>query len=237
MIRAMERQRSWSCLLCLLPAPRRQYQWRNQTPIFSCTSYSSPLSTSSSSNSPKAPTKAASSWERSAKLVKNTDVTNPYLDRVRAEVVDPALQLKTIEDELCGAIGKALGKQGEKVLMAIRQMKEEQARYLECIRGRALEDALRSAQLHNDARKRAIKARWELLVHRQAVGFTVDNHRVVIETFPISEAPLPEKMEEILAIVSLEDNKPMPEGSSAKKTPKKVWGDQLSWWQSVGRWR
>jgi len=200
---------------------------QHKTSILSC-SISSPLFSTSSSQSPNAPNKPASSWERSAKLVKNTDVTNPYLDQMRAEVVDPGLQLKTIEDELCGAIGKALGKQGEKVLIAIREMKKEHARYLECIQDRALEEALESAQRHNEARQRAIKARWELLVHRQAVGFTVDNHSVVHQTFPITEA-LPVKMEEIL--------EPMSNEKSAAKPTKKVWGDQLSWWQRVGRWK
>lgn len=140
-----------------------------------------------SSSSPVTPPKPGSTWERGAKLVKDTDVINPYLDRVRSEVVDPALQIKTIEDELCAAIGKALGKQGEKVKFAIHEMNDARARYLECIHAQAYEGALESAHHHNDARKRAIKARWELLVHRQAVGFTVDNHSVVHKTFPIGE--------------------------------------------------
>jgi len=200
---------------------------QHNTSILSC-ALSSPLFSTSSSQSPNASNKPASSWERSAKIVKNTDVTNPYLDQMRAEVVDPGLQLKTIEDELCGAIGKALGKQGEKVLIAIRKMKKEHARYLECIQNRALEEALESAQRHNEARQRAIKARWELLVHRQAVGFTVDNHSVVHQTFPITEA-LPVKMEEMI--------EPMSNEKSAEQPTKKVWGDQLSWWQRVGRWK
>jgi ribosome-binding ATPase YchF (GTP1/OBG family) len=91
--------------------------------------------------------------------VKDTDVTNPYLDRVRSEVVDPALQIKTIEDELCAAIGKALGRQGEKVQIAIREMNEARARYLERIHAQDDEEALKLAHHHNDARKRAIKAR------------------------------------------------------------------------------
>jgi len=48
--------------------------------------------------SSKATTTKSTTQQRSAKMVKNTDITNPYLDQVRVEVVDPALQLKTIED-------------------------------------------------------------------------------------------------------------------------------------------
>jgi len=154
-------------------------------------------------------------------------------------VVDPALQLKTIEDELCGAIGKALGRQGEKVLFAIREMEEERSQYLHYLSIRAYEGAVESANRYNDARRRAIKARWELLVHRQAVGFTVDNNSVVHTTFPIGE-PLH---------VELEDTKPKDSArldtgtcktldkSAVEQPAKKVWGDQLDWWQRVGRWR
>lgn len=170
--------------------------------------------------------------------MKNTDVTNPYLDQVRSEVADPALQLKSIEDELCGAIGKALGKQGEKILFAIREMKVEHTQYLEHLQAQASEKALQCATRHNDARTRAIKARWELLVHRQAVGFTVDNHSVIHSTFPITE-PLPVDKEEIATMIPAEgEDEPRPEVErSAEQPKKKVWGDQLDWWQSVGRWK
>ena len=228
-------------LLCIrMGTPRRSPTWRAYT-------ISAPPSSSFSTSSqpPKSPVKPSKTWERSAKLVKNIDVTNPYLDRVRAEVVDPALQIKTIEDELCGAIGKALGKQGEKVLMRIREREEERVRFLEHLAGRAHDEAMQSARRHNEARERAVTARWELLVHRQAVGFTVDNHSVVHQTFPIA-GPLPVRMEEVIAMAPPEggvdggddDRKSMNRDSSSEQRPqKKVWGDQLSWWQSVGRWR
>ena len=175
--------------------------------------------------------------------MKKTDVTNQYLDKVRAEVVDPALQIKTIEDELCGAIGKALGKQGDKVLIAIRKMKEEHIQYIEHIKNQSYEHALQAALRYNEARKNAIKARWELLVHRQAVGFTVDNHSVVHSTFPIGSM-LPSKIEDIRPKSGLLDDGDGTKQTNADVTTtsseqpqKKVWGDQLSWWQRVGRWK
>jgi hypothetical protein len=165
--------------------------------------------------------------------VKDTDVTNPYLDRVRSKVVDPGLQIKTIEDELCGAIVKALGRQGEKVRSAVSYMTEARARHLECLDARAYEGALETSHRHNDARKRAIKARWELLVHRQAVGFTVDNHTVVHTTFPIGEA-LPVNMDKMTTVdIGYSKN----DDTLSEQSPEKAWGEQLSWWQRVGRWK
>ena len=175
-----------------------------------------------------------STWERSAKRVKNTDLSDPYLDKIRAETVDPALQLKTIEDELCGAIGKALGKQGDKVLFAIRNMVEEYENYNNCIESRRFNEALEFARRHNEARKRALKARWELLVHRQAVGFTVDNHTVVHETFPINGA-LPDSLdalEESHGLIDTPDDKSASENLTKEKFP-----DQLDWWRTRGRWK
>lgn len=184
------------------------------------------------------PTSTTSPWERSAKLVKNTDITNQYLDHIRSETVDPGLQLKTIEDELCGAIGKALGRQGDKILCAIREMTKEHAQYEKHVEEKSFRDALQSAQRHNEARKRAVKARWELLVHRQCAGLVVDNHRVVHETFPIP-GKLPETAEDIMVLVkgvSVDDL-----GGKAndhnEQSNKKHFGDQLDWWQSFGRWK
>jgi hypothetical protein len=159
---------------------------------------------------------------------------------VRQEV-DPAAHLKTIEDELCAAIGKALGRQGEKVQCAICEMKEHHAQYMQFLHAQAYKDASESALRHNDARTRAVQFRWELLVHRQAVGFTVDNHSVVHRTFPINDA-LPVDLDEIkIATEMLTDinnansNENITSEQPVKK--KKVWGDQLSWWENMGRWK
>jgi hypothetical protein len=207
------------------------------------TSSSLHFSTSSSQSPLTTPKPSSTTWERGAKLVKNTVVTNPYVDVVRQEV-DPAAHLKTIEDELCAAIGKALGRQGEKVQRAISEMTVQHGQYMQFLHSQAYKDASESAIRYNDARKRAIQYRWELLVHRQAVGFTVDNHSVVHKTFPIGEA-LSVDMDEIKSIASrvLIDmnnaNNSEVENVSLDQPvkKKKVWGDQLSWWENVGRWK
>lgn len=212
------------------PFRRRLWQLQRQQPAL--------VFSTSSAHRPNGGT--TTTWERGAKIVKDTDVVNPYLQRVRSEVVDPALHLKTIEDELCGAIGKALGRQGEKVSFAINEMKEAHAQYLECIHAQCHDKALHFAYLHNDARTRAIHARWELLVHRQAVGFTVDNHSVVHKTFPISNA-LPIKVEEIRKTIITSSGESCEEemqvNITEQQSTKKAWGDQLSWWERVGRWK
>ena len=173
-------------------------------------------------------------WERSAKLVKNTDATsNQYLDKIRSETVDPALQLKTIEDELCGAIGKALGKQGDKILNAIREMKDHELQYNQFMSEESFHEAIDFAHRYNDARERAIKARWELLVHRQAVGFTVGNHAYVMNAFRIPD-PLPVKLDDLKP--NNENMQQMKQSEEVKPKQEKF-GDQLDWWQRIGRWK
>jgi len=124
-----------------------------------------------------------------------------------------------------------LGKQGEKVLFAIREMKEHMNDYTKYIEDQSYNEAFQSAQMYNNARRNAIKFRWELLVHRQAVGFTVDNHSVVHETYNIGDQ-LPTRLEDIV-----DENGEPKQQHADESTKKKKWGDQLSWWQRVGRWK
>jgi hypothetical protein len=130
------------------------------------------MATSSSVKGPSTPLK---SWESGARLVKNTNVENQYLDHIR-DVHDPSSHVKTIEDELKGTIGKALGKQGDKVLAAVRLMAAEHTKYEDLLQiGHAASSGkvVAVAKQYNEYRQQAHKKRWELIVHRQAVGFTV----------------------------------------------------------------
>eukprot|EP00934_Nitzschia_sp_Nitz4_P004521 Nitzschia sp. Nitz4//scaffold110_size71422//64604//65230//NITZ4_005885-RA/size71422-processed-gene-0.76-mRNA-1//-1//CDS//3329533122//4511//frame0 len=175
------------------------------------------------------PAEKTSTWERGAKMVKNVDrENNPYLDAIR-ETHDPSMHIKTIEDELKSTIGKALGKQGEKIMMYLRAMEQEKRHHASLLEKHdAMERVvIESAEKHNEYRKHCMTARWELMVHRQAAGFLVDNHRFVMERYPIPE-PIP--------------TEPVEEGAESQNkvaTPKKeqkITG-QLDWWQRVGRWR
>lgn len=169
---------------------------------------------------------SSSSWERNAALVKNTDLSNKYLETIRQEH-DPALHVKTLEDEIRGTMGKALGRQGEKILYAMKLMRLEREKYEELVVNDKhplnSTEVVDCAKLHNEYRKEAVTARWELTVHRQAVGFIVNNHKFVQDNFPIGEAlPIHDGETEIV---------------DKKKPSETKFGDQLDWWQSVGRWK
>lgn len=175
------------------------------------------------------PGPSTTTWERGAIAVKNIDVSDPYLEAIR-DTHDPSLHLKTIEDELKGTIGKALGKQGDKIFRGVHRMKEEFGRYEQALQQHETLDhpeVQSSAKRYNEIRKEAIQARWELMVHRQAAGFIVNNHKYVMQHYPISEA---------LPLSNSEAAERLSEESSAAK-PKKIFGDQLDWWQRIGRWR
>jgi hypothetical protein len=134
--------------------------------------------TSSSSSSPssiKVPRTPLKSWENGASLVKNTNVENKYLEHIR-DMHDPSLHVKTIEDELKGTIGMALGKQGNKILVALKCMAQEYSKY-EALLEEGCDPSSRKvvevAKQYNEYRQQAHNNRWELIVHRQAVGFIV----------------------------------------------------------------
>jgi len=181
------------------------------------------ISSSSGQFTVNMPSPSSTSWERSAKLVKNTDTTNQYLEHIRASH-DPSMHVKTIEDELRGTMGKALGKQGEKISRFMSNMAEERYEYDELVAEGAPLDKLRlSAARYNDCRAQALSARWELIVHRQAAGFLVDNHNTVQRLFPIDDKLEPKDCNE--------------KNDDECAEPKQKFGTQLDWWQKVGRWR
>jgi hypothetical protein len=173
-----------------------------------------------------APIPEVKSWESGARMVKNTTVENKYMEHIRA-VHDPSMHVKTIEDELKGTIGKALGKQGQKVLSFMHRIEEERQKYEDLREQQAPASKITACAIeHNSFRKQGIQARWELLVHRQAVGFITNNHKFVMDKFPIGDA----LSEEILG-----DGDDSEEKEPAPKPQQ--FTDQLEWWQNIGRWR
>jgi hypothetical protein len=148
-------------------------------------------------------------WQRGAVQVKNTDLRNPYLDAIR-RTHDPIQHIKTVEEELKGTIGRALGKQGEKILMAVQCMEEHWRDYERLLslrpdhQGRDAtatgsttissttmlhdrnEELLHeTVRRYNHYRDQALTARWELTVHRQAAGCIIGNHQYVTQAYPI----------------------------------------------------
>ena len=204
-------------------------------------------------NNPSSPT---TSWERGAKMVKNTDSGNQYLEHIR-DTHDPSLHVKTIEDELKGTMSKALGNQGHKLLGFIIRMNEEREKYNEILRNNNVEndnqetevalDLTQSAKValvtivhnHNLLRKDADTARWELLVHRQAVGFITGNHKFVDKNFPIpSLLTLPGEVEDWADVHKDQGLHAQTKCQQmAKEAVARNFGDQLDWWERIGRWR
>ena len=180
------------------------HHWYNRTVkarIFECsyrhnTSTSSSIfSTSNSENTSrtetpiKMPTSSQSkTWERSAKQVQNTNIQNQYLEKMRT-VHDPNQHIKTLEDELMGAMAEALKKQSDKIYIEYHQMNELLNIYLDD--SLSLKRRKDARIKFNECRNAAKHAKWELIVHRQAIGFRIKNHDTVNEMFPIPP-PLPE---------------------------------------------
>jgi hypothetical protein len=143
------------------------------------------------------------SWERGAARIKDpkqqqqtstTKTTNQYMETIRA-THDPSLPIRTLEDELKSTIAHALGKQGAKIVTALQHMERTREEYENLLLLREQQCSQQNktsirecAKRHNEFRKQAMTARWELLVHRQAVGFIVNNHSLVMEKFPIGDA-------------------------------------------------
>lgn len=221
-----------------------RYWCRRQS---SCTNSSGSGSTISSTfGNTKNGGKSSAVWERMAVAVKYSEKesNNTYLNTIRA-THDPTLELKTVEDELKGTIGKALGRQGHKILHAKQLMERELERYNSLILTHSSTnnanfhpDVINSARNYNEYRKQALQARWELTVQRQAAGFIVNNHNYVTEQYPINAAlPVPTKNKDeagnaINCMTSANIT-----STSTEKDKKVRFTDQLQWWERVGRWR
>ena len=223
--------------------------------------------------------------------MKNTTKHDQYIDKIR-ESHDPALHLKTLEDELRGTMGKALGKQGQKVLNALMALEEIKMEYYklmmleydsqESVEGKGSQKCTSTRRFHkehysssiestykndenikiqsmsfqslpsltkdkvlqlissyNKHRNDATQARWELTVHRQAVGFIVNNHKFVQDMFPIpSKLVLPLDLNyDDIDVSSNCNSRTTSTGVKHKEAVTRNFGDQLDWWEKIGRWK
>ena len=84
---------------------------------------------------------------------------------------------------------------------------------------------------YNKFRKEALHARWELIVHRQAIGFTVGNHNSVTRKFPIPESwDLPEGCTyDLIKDDSSGDMRS--EISANSESLKRNFSGEMSWWK------
>lgn len=194
------------------------------------------------------PSRSTTSWERSAQMVKksveskvNVGEHKEYMDRI-SSMHDPSMHVKTLEDEIRGSMGKALGKQSMKIQHYLNLMKQERDKYeklaktIENLLPTQLDDMKRTlreiAIKHNEFHEEAHKARWELIVHRQAVGFLVRNHEIVLEKYPIGDK-IPDLPKNCIDDQH-SSNRAVDENKSKSDIPLST---QLDWWQRIGRWK
>ena len=158
-----------------------------------------------------------------------------------------------------GSIGSALGKQSGKIMNFTALMEKELEKYHDLMQQQyeqqivnhsdgtfdadtdtaALEEI---AAKYNELREHALKSRWELTVHRQAAGFIVNNYQDVDKYHPIGAKLTVDKS--AVRVNGGGDGTTSSAGTdsstvkgAAQKPEEKKFGDQLDWWQEIGRWR
>jgi len=121
-------------------------------------------------------------WQTLVRQLTDAGYESPYLDRLRARV-DPAQAQDTLEQEIIREMASALGRAEDKLNAALLRLE---------LAGRALAAAVdtgerrRCAVAFNAERTRALRARWELVIQREAVGLLRND--VVDQFYPIPRA-------------------------------------------------
>jgi lysozyme family protein len=159
-----------------------------------------------------------------------------------------------------GSIGSALGKQSGKIMNFTALMEKELENYHDVLQQQQQQQQTANgtdgtigadtavlleeiAAKHNELREHALKSRWELTVHRQAAGFIVNNYQDVDKYHPIGAkltADKPVRMDDGVdgaSASSVGTDVSNAEERAAEKPAVKKFGDQLDWWQEIGRWR
>mmetsp|Transcript_7495 Transcript_7495/g.9784 ORF Transcript_7495/g.9784 Transcript_7495/m.9784 type:complete len:127 (+) Transcript_7495:333-713(+) len=112
-----------------------------------------------------------------------------YMDEVAEKIEDPQATILQLQDEVQEEMAAALGRTGYKLLDALKQLEEAQAELNEHLaesKGKENESQLAEfVNKYNSCREAAVSARWELLIHRQAVGFRFQNQKYVETKYPI----------------------------------------------------
>lgn len=104
---------------------------------------------------------------------------SPYLDRLRRCVGAQATQ-DALEAEIAQEIAGALGRAGAKVDLLLLKLQLARDAHDEADGS----ERSRLADEYAALRQQALTARWELQVHREAVGMR-GSHRSLDETYPI----------------------------------------------------
>jgi len=106
-------------------------------------------------------------WKALVEQLKADRVQSPYQDRLAARV-DIAAPAPTLERQLVEEMAYALRCSADKVSQALEQLQRAE-RDIEAASGpQERHDRIAA---YNRQRERAIQVRWELMIHREALGF------------------------------------------------------------------
>ena len=109
-------------------------------------------------------------WKTLVDKLKSEGFESPYLDRLAAAGArfDRAAPRLSLEREIVAEMAEALGRSEQKVNLALLEL-ELSARELD--RATTDEERRSRAAEYNRRREHARRMRWELQVHRDALGF------------------------------------------------------------------
>ena len=118
-------------------------------------------------------------WERLVRELRDEGFQSPYLDRLRGRL-DVYEAQEELEREIVQEMASALGRAEEKVLVALLRLE---------LAGREVDrapsgDLQRAAvERFNELRGEALRARHELLIHREAVG--IRRNQILESLYPV----------------------------------------------------
>mmetsp|Transcript_13471 Transcript_13471/g.43880 ORF Transcript_13471/g.43880 Transcript_13471/m.43880 type:complete len:138 (+) Transcript_13471:293-706(+) len=125
------------------------------------------------------PRREPPAWRRLAEQLKDEGCDSLYLDRL-SRSFDVQSHVEKLEEEIAEEMARALANTAAKA--------NYQFAVLDHLKSKALLSRDPSAvKDFNDQRDICIKARHELVIHRQALGFKTNNHRAVESHFPIPD--------------------------------------------------
>jgi hypothetical protein len=106
-------------------------------------------------------------WKALVEELKAERVRSPYQDRLasRLDIAAPApsLERQLLEEMACALRGSA-----DKVTHSLQQL---HAAELDIESASTPKERRERISAYNQQRKRAVQARWELMIHREALGF------------------------------------------------------------------
>ena len=125
-------------------------------------------------------------WKRLVAELKDRDAESrpAHLDRIAARV-DTGMTPRSLERELLEEMAQALARAHDKMAVALLDLTEAER----AVTAAAGESEYRArVTAYQQRRERALTARWELMIHREALGF--HRHDDLERSYPIPP-PLP----------------------------------------------